>query len=175
MSMRLLAEIHRQPGLDLTGKTITRHSVKAIILNNRKLLLVYSAKFGVYKFPGGGVKPGELDAQTLGREIQEECGAQVLEVGEAFGMVAEYARPKEPEYDLFKHISSYYRCAVTPELQPQSLDPYEAELSLSPVWVTVDQAIDANRQVLNSGQPDVPNWIARDTLVLEFVKQEYIL
>ena len=172
--MRLLAEIHRHPNLNLAGRTITRNSVKAIIPDGRKLLLVYSAKFGAYKYPGGGIKTGEMDVQALARELQEECGAQVLEVGEAFGMVIEYALPEEPEYDLFKHISSYYHCTIIPELRPQHLDLYEIELGLTPVWVAIDQAIDTNRKTLTSGLPDIPNWTARDTLVLEWVRQQLI-
>ena len=173
--MRLLAEIYRHPDLNLAGKTITREAVRGIILDGSSLMMVYSSKVGDYKFPGGGISSGESHTEALMREIQEECGAQVLQVGGAFGRVIEYIRPYEPDFDLFKMTSSYYRCTIDPILHTQSLDPYERDLGFRPVWVTIDQAIDTNREMLGSSRPDIPRWTARDTLVLELIRQHWNL
>ena len=70
--MKLIFEISRDQGLNLEGRTLERESAKGIILRAHKLLLVYSSFGGGYKFPGGGVRPGETDEETLAREIREE-------------------------------------------------------------------------------------------------------
>ena len=44
--MRLLKELFSKDGLKLTGKTIARKAVRGIILDDRKLLMIYSYKNG---------------------------------------------------------------------------------------------------------------------------------
>ena len=54
-----------------------RHTIRGIIIKDRKVLLVtgYGADF--YWTPGGGVEPGETSEETLRREIQEELGVEI--------------------------------------------------------------------------------------------------
>lgn len=169
--MKLLKEIMRQEGIKKEGKTIYREAVRGIIINERKLLMIYSAKNGDYKFPGGGVEGDETYEEALIREIQEECGAQVANVEEEFGKVIEYGIAIESEIDVFKMASLYYICHVEPGLNEQSLDPYEKELGFRPVWVEIDIAIDTNRSILRSDYSKRPRWTERETFVLEQVKQ----
>lgn len=57
-----------------------RHTVRGLIIQNRKILLVtgYGADF--YWTPGGGVEVGELQEETLRREIAEEIGVEILSI-----------------------------------------------------------------------------------------------
>jgi 8-oxo-dGTP diphosphatase len=100
--MRLLREIIRREGMITQGKTLTREAVRAIVIHDCKLLMIYSAKNGDYKFPGGGVDSGETHPEALAREIREECGATVSEIGQAFGKIIEYDIPTEREYEYSK-------------------------------------------------------------------------
>jgi 8-oxo-dGTP pyrophosphatase MutT (NUDIX family) len=105
--MQLLGEIHHSKGVNIHGRTIHRHAVRAVILRGQELLMIYSTKVGDYKFPGGGVNDGETHQQALIREVKEECGMSLLPVGNEICRVVEYDLPVEQAYDVFK-MSSYY-------------------------------------------------------------------
>ncbi len=167
--MRLLAEIDRHKGVNRAGRAVKREAVRAVILREGEILLLYSKTTGGYKFPGGGVGNGESHVEALSRELMEECGAELLAVHRPFGRVVEYAIPREPDFDVFCMTSYYYCCAIRPELGQQSLEKYELDLGLEPHWVTIPAAIAANEEALANGQ--APNWTRRETTVLELLRE----
>jgi hypothetical protein len=63
--MRLLREILRAENARKDGRTIHREAVRGVILNGRKLLMVYSSVNGDYKFPGVSMDEGETHTQAL--------------------------------------------------------------------------------------------------------------
>lgn len=125
-------------------------------MKGEKLLMIYSTIDGDYKFPGGGIDSDETHEDALIREISEEAGAKVLSIKGALGKVIEYDIPAEAEYDVFQMVSFYYFCEVDPSLGAQSLDQYEKELGLTPVWVDIDTAIAANQALIDSNS--CPRW-----------------
>jgi 8-oxo-dGTP pyrophosphatase MutT (NUDIX family) len=167
--MYILAEIHRNKGINIHGRTIHRAAVRAVIHRGRELLMVYSANVGDYKLPGGGVDNGESHEQALRREIGEECGALLVEFGESIGAVIEYKIPVEAEYDVFKMTSHYYLCRVDDGFGAQKLDGYEKDLGFKPVWVDIDEAISTNQSLLNSDK--IPEWLKRELFVLNHIRQ----
>jgi 8-oxo-dGTP pyrophosphatase MutT (NUDIX family) len=169
--MQPLAEIHRSEGIDIHGRAIHRHAVRAVILRGQELLMIFSANVGDYKFPGGGVDEGETHAQALVREVKEECGMSILQVGEEICRVVEYDLPVEQEYDVFKMTSYYYQCEVQDGFGLQKLDDYEVDLGFVPAWINLDGAIQINKSLLNSLNP--PEWLQREILVLEYIKRTY--
>jgi len=169
--MHVLKELFRHPGVPTIGKTLYREAVRGIIPCEQKLLLIHSAQRGDYKFPGGGVEGHETHAETLLREIREECGATLINIDRAFGCVIEYIRPSEADYDVFKMTSFYYVCHIDATLGQQQLDPYEHDLGFKPVWVECALAIQANRLALQTGLGgEDPEWAERETFVLEQVQ-----
>ena len=74
--MRLLFEIDAK-NYDPCGKIFERPSVRAIILRDGKVGMVYSQKYSYYKFPGGGIESGEDHLAALVRETREEVGLSV--------------------------------------------------------------------------------------------------
>lgn len=54
-----------------------KHTVRGILLKDRRVLLVTGHGANFYWTPGGGVEPGESVVETLCREIQEELGVKV--------------------------------------------------------------------------------------------------
>jgi len=165
----ILAEFYRTAGIETTGRTIHRTAVRAVILCGRKLLMIYSAKVGDYKFPGGGVDAGESHEQALAREVREECGTALVEFGESLGAVIEYAAPIETDFDVFRMISHYYFCRAGDDFGAQKLDEYERDLGFQPVWVDIDLAISTNRSLLDSQSP--PDWLRREIFVLEHIRR----
>jgi 8-oxo-dGTP diphosphatase len=169
--MQLLAEIHRSEGVNLHGRTIHRHAVRAVILRGQKLLMIHSTKVGDYKFPGGGVDQGESHEQALIREVGEECGMSLLYVGDEICRVIEYDMPMEQEYDAFKMTSYYYGCEVLDGFGLQKLDEYERDLGFVPAWINLDRAIEINKSLLDTSKP--PEWLGREVLVLNYLRQKY--
>jgi|GEM_PF-6989535 hydrolase, NUDIX family len=74
---------------DPAWKKFYRPSVRGIILDqDHKIALIYSQKFHIYKFPGGGIEPGEDHLTALAREINEETGMTLIpESVQEFGEV----------------------------------------------------------------------------------------
>jgi 8-oxo-dGTP pyrophosphatase MutT (NUDIX family) len=173
--MKLLAEILRKEGIDITGRTIYREAVRGIVIAKRELLMVYSSINGDFKFPGGGVGPDETHEEALVREMKEECGATVSSIEDAFGKVIEYDLPEETDYDVFMMTSYYYLCKVDAGLAAQNLDQYEAELDFKPKWIDIDVAIRTNKSIIDTGSAAMPYWTKRETLILKQIKQQLFL
>jgi len=170
--MKLLAEIFRDEGVNKEGKAVTRKAVRGIIVDQQKLLMIFSQKNGDYKFPGGGVNDGESNEMALIREVREESGAEIRKVETGFGKVVEYAIPIEKEFDVFKMTSHYYVCEIEKELGKQQLDQYEEDLGFMPCWVRIDEALETNRALLRENLQNAPRWTRRETFVLEQIKTE---
>ena len=169
--MELLTEIYRSPGVDPGGRAVTREAVRGIILVGRRLLMVHSPINGDYKFPGGGMIPGENHQATLTRELQEEIGAVLQTINRAFGKVVEYDHPIERDFEVFKMTSYYYLCSIETDFGAQNLDPYEADLGFRPRWVSLEEALQQNRSILHMNSHGLPRWTRRETFVLEQIQE----
>ena len=148
------------------GNVNYREAVRAIIIKDKKILMVHS-KNKDYKFPGGGIKKGEGKIDALIREIQEETGYVPKRIGKRIGIVTEKSKDKYVHNRIFKMISYYYIAEVTDEIKEQKLDAYEAQLELKPVWIDIKEAINNNRKIIESNDENKANWIERETYVLE--------
>jgi len=154
-------------GLDADSpRRLVRRAVRAVIRRDDRLLLVYSPDIDEYKFPGGGLEPGESEAEALSREVLEEVGAVVASVGSRIGVITEFNRPKEAGLDLFVMVSTYHEVEISSEGHAQRLDSYEAVLGFEPRWVSLSDAIRKNQATMASAGPKVSSWIARDTWAL---------
>ena len=72
-AMRLLFTLdahNYEPG----GQAFSRPSARAIVIEHGRVAMVFSRKYGHYKFPGGGIEPGESQVNALLREAREEAG-----------------------------------------------------------------------------------------------------
>jgi len=166
----MLTEIYRSEGVDINGKTITRDAVRGIIMEQRNLLMIFSEVNGDYKFPGGGVIRGESLETALIREVREESGADITVIEKAFGKVVEYDHPIEKECDVFKMTSHYYICQIGSEVGVQKLDQYEAALGFRPCWISVEEALKSNRDLLHDHPQNAPRWIRRESFVLDQIQ-----
>ena len=163
----LLIRIDHDPVPANPGMVVARTAVRAVIRRGDLLLMVHSVVAGDYKFPGGGVEPGESAHEALAREVSEECGRFVTRVGDVIIRATEHRRAREPGA-FFRMESAYYPCDVGDEVRSQRLDAYEHELGFEPVWVGIDEAIEANGRVLADGTAQ--SWVNRETAVLRALR-----
>lgn len=142
--MRLLYEIDLHD-YDPEAPVFERPSARAIIVKDGLYAMIYSQTEDYYKFPGGGIEPGESHQAALCRETEEEAGLVVRpETIRPYGMVHRIQRGMYG--DTFVQDNFYYFCDVLPDPVPQRLQADEARQRFIPVWVTPDQVIQANRR-----------------------------
>lgn len=158
------------------GSVFHRMAVRGIARRDGKILLV-TGKFGDYKFPGGGVEPGETLEETLKREVREETGYTVKEGSlQKWGVVKELR--KGISADILEMDSHYFFCEVEGPAAEQNLDEYEKEYRFRPVWVTLHEALEQNMQAeaeelsrRAQGESPIP-WVTRDRQVMERLLEE---
>jgi 8-oxo-dGTP pyrophosphatase MutT (NUDIX family) len=167
--MPILTTLFRAHGVNVHGKTIARTAVRAVIQRSSELLMIYSARVGYYKFPGGGVAEGESQAEALRRETLEECGATLTRIGREIGCVVEYNFAVEDEFDTFKMTSHYFLCETADVFTAQHLDEYEADLGFEPRWVSIEEALSVNRSLLRS--ESAPDWLKREIFLLAYLQR----
>lgn len=157
------------------GKSIiARKAVRAILYKEGKILMV-SSKKGDYKFPGGGVEPGETDQEALKREVQEETGYSDIMVGPCVGTVFEQNDDIEGTGNCFQMWSYYYVCSFNSHTRKQQeLDGYEKELEMEGRFLTLQEALEKNQAVLKRERKKMPEgmlivipWLEREIQVLE--------
>lgn len=166
--MRKLFDMDRKD-YDPNGKFVVRPSVRGIVIRDGKLAMVHSLKYDYYKYPGGGIDPGESLEDTLIREVREEAGLPVIPHSiQEFGMV--HRVQKGVLEEIFIQDNYYFLCDVEDTPLPQSLDDYEAEERFTLEWVKPEQVIRTN--LAACGGPKNPTMLMREVRVLEILMQE---
>ena len=169
--MRLLFTIDGKD-YDQNWKTFVRPSVRAITRHEGRVAMVHSLKYDYYKFPGGGIEPGESLQQTLIRETREEAGLTVIpESIQEYGNVHRIQKGKAET--ILVQDNYYFLCDVLPECQQQILDDYEAEERFTLEYVAPLAAIAVNRG--GDHGPKDQRMLEREARVLECLMEEGLL
>lgn len=160
----------------MEGKKInTRTAVRGVIYYQGKLVMVETNR-GDYKFPGGGIEPGESELEALRREIAEETGYVDIAIGDLAGTTFEQNIDTEESDTFFQMKSIYYNCKLLSEKRaPGILDDYEEKLGFHPCQIELEEAYQKNLDLSQKGMAtpgDIP-WLEREVKVLEeLVKQK---
>lgn len=169
--MRMLFTMDKKD-YDPNGPAFVRPSVRAIIIQDGKVAMVHSLKYNYYKFPGGGIEPGESHSEALIRETLEESGLMVIP-----DSILEYGCvhrvQKDDRYGCFIQDNFYYLCTAATNTGCQHLDDYEAEEQFTLEFVSPDVAIRTNR--LSDHGPKDSCMLEREALVLELILREKLL
>ena len=167
--MRLLFEMDAKDYAP-DAKRFIRPSVRGIILKGEKIAMVHSLKYNYYKFPGGGIEPGESFLQALCREVAEESGLQVVS-----GSVREYGlvprRERGRRGEAFVQDNFYYLCRTEEIPGSQNLDAYEAEEGFTLEYIDPRTAITVNRTAPHGSKNQ--NMLEREARVLELLLREH--
>lgn len=156
---------------DPDGSVLVRPSARGIIIKNGKVAMVHSLRYNYYKFPGGGLEPGEDAKTALIREVREEAGLRVIPASvREYGVVRRMQKLYHSEYDHLYQENYYFLCDAVDQSAEQDLDDYEAEAGYEPVWVEPEQAIKVQR----SGTLDISvRYIReREARILEMLMDE---
>lgn len=151
--MKLLSTIRSQDfatDIDMTEVDVaafhTRRAARAVLLGEAgQVYLLFTAKHGYHKLPGGGIEEGEPIKQALAREIMEEVGCEA-EILDEIGEIIEHRNEQQ-----LVQTSYCYLARQTGPLQPIALEEGEIEEGLELVQAaTIDDAI----ALLRADKPD---------------------
>ena len=171
--MRLLFEIDKK---DYSGckHAYMRDSARSIIIRNGKIAMIHSLKYDYYKFPGGGIEPGENAVDALIREAAEEAGLTVIPDSiREYGCVHRIQKSTVKEDEFFVQDNYYFLCDVEEVVRPQKLDDYETDEHFTLKYVMPETAILSNR-TKNHGPKD-PVMLEREARVLEMLLSEGLI
>ena len=170
--MRLLFTMDAQ-NYEEGARPFSRPSARAIVIQGGRVAMVYSRKFQHFKFPGGGIEPGESRETALLREAREEAGL-VLDPKSVrpYGFV--HRIEKGGAEPIFLQDNFYY-LADPQAVVPQELDGYEAEEGYTLRWVLPREAIEQNRALTNVYKRKYHTMLLREALVLERLQAEGLL
>ena len=170
--MRLLFTLDKGDYVD-GCRTFSRPSARAIVIEDGRVAMVYSQRYGHYKFPGGGIEKGETREATLIREAREEAGLILdPESVKPYGFVHRIEKgDREP---VFLQDNFYYLASATATV-PQELDEYEAAEGYTLRWVDPREAIEQNRALTNEYKRKYHTMLLREAMVLERLMGEGLL
>lgn len=162
------------PGININqGSQFTRRTGRAIVIKNAKILLMYTNRYEDYSLPGGGVDEGETLEQGLIRELNEETGAQNIQVIKPFGLYEEYRPWYKDDFDII-HIQSYcYICDIDTALGQAKLEHYEVQNGMTPKWVNIHDAIAHNERTMSLSEKQGLS-IIRETYLLKQIAQQLL-
>lgn len=159
------------PDVVANGSEFTRHSVRAIITHQDKILLLYTERYDDYSLPGGGVDQGEsLEAAVL-REVAEETGAEDVQVVAALGRYEELRPWYKESHDNVRMQSYCYWCSANPELGEAKLEDYEQANGMEAVWLPIADAIAHNERIIASSDKAGLS-IERELWLLRYIQQK---
>lgn len=167
--MKLLKIFDRRDKKHGAQPIIYRNAVRAIIMKERKVLMVYSEKSKEFKFPGGGIEHDEPREEALKREVIEEVGQEIKSVNEPLGYVDQLYNDIYDEDKYFYQRSYYYFCEVTDEYVGMKLSESEIAMKFLPKWVTLDDAIAVNQYKVDHDN-EYP-WTERELYILKLLKE----
>ena len=91
------------------GTAVVRPAAYAVVVNVQDQIAVVRTPTGVY-LPGGGALPDEEPAQTMRREIDEECGL-IVRLGDRSIRAVQYVYSEEEQTEYENHCV-FFACTV---------------------------------------------------------------
>ena len=168
--MRLLFEMDKHDYAECTH-SFSRPSARSIIIRDGKVAMIHSMKYDYYKFPGGGIEPGEDPAEAMIRETREETGLVVIpETVKEYGLVHRIQKSDSDPTEVFIQDNYYYLCDAEETVVSQHLDGYESKEDYRLEFVDPDAAIEKNSRDIHG--PYNPMMFQREAKVLGMLIDE---
>ncbi|HAS80225.1 MAG TPA: DNA mismatch repair protein MutT [Fusobacteriaceae bacterium] len=155
-------------------KIYKRIAARGIILDGENILLIHTKRYDDYSFPGGGVDKGETLEDGVKREINEETGAQNIEIISEYGIYDEIKPIHKKDYDFINMVSYFFVCNIHKELGKTSLEDYEVNNGMDARWINIHEAIAHNKKVIKNQPKTIGLYIDRELFMLELVAKELI-
>ncbi len=112
-------------------------AVRAIIVNNGKLLVMHRNKYGsqYYTLVGGGVQDGESLEQALIREVKEETGLKLTAAKLVF--TENYPEPHNSQFIYYCEVAPFDKVAVSDFSEEAIMNRLDANIH-TPMWMQIN-------------------------------------
>lgn len=109
-------------------------SARSIVIQNDKIMFLYTNKFNFYMLPGGGIEENEKPEECVIRELKEETGFLGKVVRKTLII---------KEYYLDSTWETHYFLVDLESLKPESVNytKEEQDLQLELRWIKPDEAL----------------------------------
>ena len=170
-----ILKTHFHPAINtLENKTIfKRLATRAIAIQGKSILLLYTKRYEDYSLPGGGLDLNEDKIEGMMRELSEETGATNIKNIKPFGAYEEYRPWYKPDYDIQHMISYCYTCEVNQELGTSNLESYEIKNGMKAMWINIYDAIKHNKKTMATSDKKGMS-IERETFLLNLIAETII-
>ena len=165
-----------EEGIVINDSLKSRVTVRAVILKDSEVLMLYSNKFDDYIFPGGGIKENESLIEGLNRELYEELGANKVIVIKEIGYTEEIRHGISGSDSVYNQKSYYYICNIEDIGKPNFVGR-EKEDDLVAIFKDINEVISHNEKTLKDHkhrQKGFKTVLTRENKILRYIK-EYIL
>jgi 8-oxo-dGTP pyrophosphatase MutT (NUDIX family) len=167
-----MRSLNQHPIKQLHGNVYQRPTVRAIVVKDEQILLVYTQRYDDFSLPGGGIDKDESHEQALKRELREEIGATQFSILAPFGRYVEYRHDTKVAGKVWHIESYYYVCQLDAPLVAATPEDYEVRSGLEARWVAIDDAIAHNQNTIDGGTAGLS--IVRELAVLQQIKQTLV-
>jgi len=176
--MRLLkstvhSDINHLNDEQLRSTSFHRQAARGVILKGEEILMLYTERYHDYSIPGGGVDEGEDIQSGLIRELEEETGAQHIEIISEFGRYEEFRPWNRGGFEVVHMDSFCFVCDIHAELGETKLEAHEIQNGMTPVWINIHQAIAHNEHTI-ANSPKKGMSIERETFLLKQIVAELL-
>lgn len=172
--MKLLTELIDPDLATNEGRILRRHAARGIVIREDNILLLFTERYNDFSLPGGGIDQDEDIHVALKRELEEETGARDVQIRSHYGFIEEYRAHWKPEYDLMHMTSHFFMCDIAPELSQVRMESYEVANGMRPVWISVEEALHHNLEVLRRQETSMGQSIQRETFMLKKISREIV-
>ncbi len=159
----------KEDKVDKTHPVHTRKAVRGLIIKQGTCLFLQTVD-GDLILPGGGIEGDEPHDQTLRRETVEETGLEAR-IETFLGRLKKRNPDIYRSDQTYEEISYYYLAQLTGKQGVISLEAYEQDLKMKPVWMSLEAAINHNERLLKT-QSHPTEWLKRDLYAMKQIKTQ---